>query len=131
MAADNTDNGRRHQRRNDERRKRYDGISTYDEFNGVERPGQRRIERCCNRPCGTAADEDAHVPSPQFQLDADLRGNAAGDLGVTGLEPDGGAETVGDDILHADNDTVRQRQATAMQRIRLDRVDHGFLAGLR
>jgi hypothetical protein len=56
-----------HKCRNDDRRKPEDGIGADDQFEGIERTGQRGVEGGCNRTGGAAANEDAQVGPAQFQ----------------------------------------------------------------
>ena len=100
-----------------------DRIDADDQLEPVERAGQRRAEGGGDRRCRAAADDEAQIGAAQAEPHADRRGDAARHLRIAGLEADGGAEAVGDDVLQPDAQAVLQRHASAMQRIGLDRVD--------
>lgn len=119
------------QRGGGHRRQRRGHVGADDDLEGVERPGQRRAEGRGDRPGRAGADQGAHVGAAHAQDAAQLRTGARAHLGVGGLQPDRGAEAVGQQRLRGDDQVVAHRHAAAVQGVGFDRVDQRALASPR
>lgn len=98
-------------------------VSTDDEFEGVESPGEGRSEGRADRARRTAADKGAHIAAAQFEGRADARSEAGADLRVSRFRSKRGAGTVRHDRLAYDEQAVDERHAAALQRVGFDRID--------
>ena len=122
---------RAHEGRNRDGRERRDRVKADDQLEGISRGRERCVEGGRDRARGPATDEGAQVIAAQPEELAEARGDARADLGIAGLEPDGGTKAVRDHVLEGDDEAVCERQPSAMERIRLDRVDRDALTPLR
>ena len=111
------------QGRNPDRRKTDRRIAADDQFEAVERAGERRTERAGDAGGGAAADQDTQVAASQAKCIADARGDARRHLRVAGFEADRCPDAARPDGLQGDYQAAHERHAAAMQRIGFDRVD--------
>ncbi len=100
-----------------------DGISTDDQLEGVKRPGQRPVESGTDCGRGAATHHQTLFTAAQVKRTPYARSEACPHLGITGLQSNRGANTIGQDRLQHHRDVVAHRYATAVERIGLDRVD--------
>ena len=111
------------QRRDGDRREAVRRVAADDQFEAVEGAGERRTERAGDSAGGAAANQDAQIGAAQPKCDADAGGNAAGQLGIAGLDADRSTDPARPDGLQRDDHAAEKRHASAVQRIRLDRID--------
>ena len=134
IGRDDADLGRRQrvrhevaeQRRDGDRRQAVRRIAADDQLEAVKRAGERRAERAGNSASGATADQDAQVGAPQPKRHADARGDAAGQLRISGLDADRRADAARPHRLRSDDDAAEKRHAAAVQRVRFDRIDLPF-----
>ncbi len=98
-------------------------IAADHQLKSIERARQRRPERAGNRGRGAAADHDSLIGTAQMKGAAQRGGDARGQLGVAGLQPDRGADAARPHRLQRHDDTAAKRHPPAMQRIGFDRID--------
>ncbi len=92
------------------------------QLEGVERAGQRGVERPRDRAGRAAPDQHAKIVPPHPEAAAEARGDGRADLRVARLQPDRGAEAVRHHRLQHHDQAVVERHPPAIERVRLDRV---------
>ncbi len=98
-------------------------IATDHKFESVERARQRRAERAGDRRRRAAADHDSLVVAAKVKAAAERCGEAAGELGIAGLEPDRAADAARPDRLQRHDHAAAERHPPAIKRVGFDRVD--------
>jgi hypothetical protein len=110
-------------RRHDDRREGRQRIRADHQLEGVERAGERCLERGRDRSGGAAADQQAQIVAPQAEGAPEAGRERGADLGVARLQPDRRADAVGQDGLGRHEQAVAERHASAIQGVGFDRVD--------
>ena len=100
-----------------------DGIGADNQFERIEGPGQRRVKGAGDRRRRAAADQQAHVVAAHPEGVPGAGGEGGADLGIRRLQPDRGADAVGDDGLQHHDEAAGERHPPAEQRVRLYRID--------
>ena len=102
---------------------RADGVGADHQLEGVEGAGQGRVEGAGDRRRRAASHQQAHVAASDPERVPGAGGEGGADLGIRRLQPDRGADAVGDDGLQHDDETAGERHPPAEQRVRLHRID--------
>ncbi len=98
-------------------------VTADDQLEPVERTGERRTKRTGDAAGGAAANQDAQIGAAQPECETKPGCNAARELGIAGLHSDRSTDPARPDGLQRDDQTAGERHASAMQRVRLDRID--------
>ncbi len=111
------------ERGNGDRRQGARDVAPEDEFVAIERAGEGRIECGRNRGAGTRGHEHAQVRAAQAEHAAEPRKERGAHLAVGGFHAERRAGSVRDHRRGQEAQTGTDRHASAVKRVRLDRVD--------
>ena len=121
----------RHDGGDDHRRQRRQRIGADHQFERIERPRERRIERRRDRPRGPAPHQQPQIVPPNPKAPPGAGSQRRPDLRIARLKPYRGPHPVGPHRLAHHDQAGVQGHAPAMQRIRFDRVDGAPVPPLR
>jgi hypothetical protein len=113
------------QGRHADRRQRCNRIAADDQLEAVKGAAQGRPESAGNGAGGAATDQHAHIGAAQTESLADLRGEAASELGIASFQADRSADAARPYGLRRHDQAAAERHTPAVQRIGFDRVDFG------
>ena len=108
----------------DDRRQRAHRVPAQDQLVAVEGAGERRVEGRGDGGTCAGGDENTLILAPQAEVLTDLGQHRGADLAVARFHADRHAGAVRPDGGHRQPEAVLHRHTPAMQRVRLDRVDH-------